>query len=253
MTASMGSAERLLLRLALPDRPGGLAAVAGALGAHGVNIHRVEVVEAGTDVVVDDLLVEGGDIAAALAALEEDVEVLGRRQHAELPDPALAMADAVAGISGAATLGAARDALLRASLDLMSSDAGVLLRDAGHGWLRPVASSVDSLPPIRNTHRALARDVLTRSRAAVVAPGEEWAPPPYESALGAGRVLVAPAGTPPFLALAVVRHDGFPFLNAEIERVQALLRVGVGILLALGERVVQAPNPVSARVSGVRR
>ncbi len=88
--------EPQLIRLALPDRPGGLALVASRLAAHGVDILRVEVVEGGEDTVVDDLLVAGGDLVAALAALAADVEILGLREHAELPDPGLAMADALA-------------------------------------------------------------------------------------------------------------------------------------------------------------
>jgi hypothetical protein len=66
-----------------------------------------------------------------------------------------------------------------------------------------------------------------------------------------GRVLVVPAGLPPFLALALVRHDAFPFVEAEVERVQALLRVAVGILGALGERSVRAPIDAPERVARV--
>ena len=99
--------EPQLVRLALPDRPGGLALVANRFAAHEVNILRVEVVEGGDGSAVDDLLVVGGNLALALEELGEDVEILGLREHAELPDPGIAMADALAGISGAASLGAA--------------------------------------------------------------------------------------------------------------------------------------------------
>jgi hypothetical protein len=67
-----------------------------------------------------------------------------------------------------------------------------------------------------------------------------------------GRVLVVPAGKPPFLALALVRHDAFPFVEAEVERVRALLRVAVGFLGALGERSVRAPVDAPEHVARVR-
>lgn len=67
-----------------------------------------------------------------------------------------------------------------------------------------------------------------------------------------GRVLIVPAGVPPFLALALVRHDPFPLVEAEIERVRALLRVAVGILGALGERSVRAPVDAPEHVARVR-
>jgi hypothetical protein len=93
------------------------------------------VVAGGDGAAVDDLLVVGGDLTLALEELRGEVEILGLREHAELPDPGIAMADALAAVSGAASLGAARHALLVAALELVAADGGVLLRDAGHGWL----------------------------------------------------------------------------------------------------------------------
>ena len=46
-----------LLRLVLPDRPGSLGAVATALGATGVDIESLDVIERGPDGAVDDLVV----------------------------------------------------------------------------------------------------------------------------------------------------------------------------------------------------
>lgn len=237
----VGGDEPQLVRLAMPDLPGRLALVAGRFAAHDVNILRVEVVEDGDGTAVDDLLVVGGDLPRALEELRGDVEILGQREHAELPDPGIAMADALAAVSSSASLGAARHALLAAVLELVAADAGVLLRDAGHGWLRPVAATTESLPPIRADEPCLARSALSRSRAETASAQDPWAPASYVVALGMGRVLVVPAGKPPFLALALVRHDAFPFVEAEVERVSALLRVAVGILEALGERSVRAP------------
>lgn len=241
-----------LVRLALPDVPGRLALVASRFAAHDVNILRLEVVEGGDGVAVDDLLVSGGNLELALEELNGDVEILGLREHAELPDPGIAMADALAGVSGASSLGAARHALLMAALELVGADEGVLLRDAGHGWLRPVAATAESLPPIREDQPCLARSALSRSRAETASAQEPWAPAAYTVALGMGRVLVVPAGVPPFLVLALVRHDAFPFVEAEIERARALLRVAIGVLAALGERSVRAPVDAPHSVVGAR-
>ena len=246
--------EPQLVRLALPDKPGRLALVASRFAAHEVNILRVEVVAGGDGAAVDDLLVVGGNLALALEELEG-----GRR------DPRAARACGAArsrdsrwrmrslAVSGAASLGAARHALLIAALELVAADGGVLLRDAGHGWLRPVAATAESLPPIREDQPCLARSALSRSRAETASPQEPWAPAAYCVALGMGRVLVVPAGMPPFLALALVRHDAFPFVEAEVERVRALLRVAVGFLGALGERSVRAPLDAPEHVARVRR
>jgi hypothetical protein len=250
---TIGGEEPQLVRLALPDQPGRLALVANRFAGHDVNILRLEVVEVGDGTAVDDFLVVGGDLATALEELRGDVEILGLREHAELPDPGLAMADALAVVSGAASLGAARHALLAAAVELVAADSGVLLRDAGHGWLRPVAATAESLPPIRADEHCLARSALSRSRAETASPQEPWAPAAYTVALGMGRVLVVPAGLPPFLALALVRHDAFPFVEAEVERVRALLRVAIGILGALGEQSVQALIDAPEHVARVGR
>ena len=46
-----------LIRVQLPDRPGMLGAVATALGAIGADILSVDVVERGSGIAVDDLVV----------------------------------------------------------------------------------------------------------------------------------------------------------------------------------------------------
>lgn len=47
-----------LMRVALPDRPGSLGAVASAMGSVGGDINAVEIVEKGGGVVVDDFIVD---------------------------------------------------------------------------------------------------------------------------------------------------------------------------------------------------
>ena len=50
-----------LVRLRLPDRPGSLAAIAGHLAAHGLNVLRLEVLDRESGWVVDDFLVAGAE------------------------------------------------------------------------------------------------------------------------------------------------------------------------------------------------
>jgi hypothetical protein len=71
-----------LLRIALPDVPGSLGAVASALGAVGVNIEAIEIVEHRADgVAVDDFFIrlQPGimpDVAVSSVTRLDDVEVL---------------------------------------------------------------------------------------------------------------------------------------------------------------------------------
>ncbi len=220
-----------LIRLALPDRPGALALVSSRLAARSVNILRLEVVAREDGTAIDDLLVAGGDLA-----------LLACRERGELPDPGLAMAAACASVTAAAGAGEARRRLLDAALKLGIADDGLILRDAGHGWLRPVASTVEHLPPIRAHEPSVARAAVGSGRPVVARGEEQWASPVYRSRFGAGHVLAVPGGVPPFFALTVIRRDEFPFVEAEITRLQALVRVAVGTLAAVGERAVQAPE-----------
>ena len=59
-----------LVRLRLPDRTGSLAAVTGHLASHGVDVLRLDVVDRGPGGAVDDFLLSGGEIDAALASLD---------------------------------------------------------------------------------------------------------------------------------------------------------------------------------------
>jgi hypothetical protein len=237
-----------LLRLDLPDRPGSLALVTSRLAWFGVDILRVEVVGRDGDLAVDDVLVCGGDLDAALASLEEEeVRVVTRRPHEDLPDPALAMADACASVTNARSLGEARRRLLEAAVQLVRADGAVLFRDAGHGWLRPVASTSGSLPAVRGHEASLARTAILLGRSVAETDSTGWAPAAYQGALGSGSVAVVPAGAPPFLALAAVRREQVAFASGEVARLEAFVRVALGTLAAHGER--NAPPPSKPAVA----
>src|SRR5262245_14881960 len=68
-----------LVRLRLPDRPGSLAAVTAHLASHGVDVLRLEVVDRSGGGAVDDFLLVGTNLGAALATLGQGALVLARR------------------------------------------------------------------------------------------------------------------------------------------------------------------------------
>ena len=224
-----------LLRIALPDKVGVLALVAGRLAAEGIDILRVEVVSADGRTAVDDLLVRGSRPERALDELHPAVQLLASRQQDDLPDPGLAMAEACATISHARSLVLARQRFIRAALRLVAADRGALLRDAGGGWLRPVASTAGHLPPVAADDFPAARDALASGKPVLTTGDLEWAPAELAEHLhGGARVVLPVEGTS--LALCIVRDDWFPFVSAEIDRLLALSHVAVGVLRALGER-----------------
>ncbi len=217
-----------LIRLALPDRPGGLATVARCLANCGVDILSVEVVGHQGGEAIDDVLVRGGDLDRALVALGGEVRLLGRRTGAELPDPALSMAEACGRVLAATTVEQARSALIAAVLRLCSADGGVLLEQRDGGRLTVVAASVPRLPEIAPDDPSLARRAL-RLGAPQLARGEDaWAPPAYRTALEGRTVLALPVDPGSALVLVVVRHDDLPFVDVEIERLGALVRTVLG-------------------------
>ena len=145
-----------LLRLVVPDRPGTLGAVATALGAAGIDIVSVDVLERGNGVAVDDIVVElpadrvaDSLITAATAVPGVQVESLRpfagpMDTHRELD---LLEALAPAGVGTAKVLAAELPRVFRAgwavvlagtSPDLTvlaASDAAPVLDDVALPWL----------------------------------------------------------------------------------------------------------------------
>lgn len=80
-----------LIRVQIPDTPGTLGAVAGALGTAGADILSVDIVERGSGVAIDDLIVDlpGGrlpDVLITAAESVEGVEVDAVRPYAGVLD-----------------------------------------------------------------------------------------------------------------------------------------------------------------------
>ncbi len=194
-----------LLRVTTPDRPGGLAVFARCMAACGVDILSIEILGHEGPKAVADVLVHGGDLDRALRALDEDLDLLGRRSHGELPDPALAMAEAC----GLVYADRSVDALLLAAIGLVGADVGAIYRVDGDA-LVSVAETTGGL-------ESLAAQSLARRAAAFA-----------EAA--AGSAMAMPLGEGPQLVLAVARAQTFPFQAAEVDRLNALGRLALPVL-----------------------
>ena len=194
-----------LLRVATPDRPGGLAVFARCMAACGVDILSIEILGHEGAKAVADVLVHGGDLERALRALDEDLDLLGRRSHGDLPDPALAMADAC----GIVYADRSPAALLDAAMRLVGADLGAVYVVAD-GALVEGAQTTAGL-------ESLAQEALASRRPAFSEPA-------------AGSSLALVVGDSPSLVLAVARAQVFPFQAAEVDRLRALALLALPVL-----------------------
>jgi hypothetical protein len=218
------------VRLRIRDRPGSLAAVAQHFAAHAVDVVRLEVLDREAGSAVDDFLLRGAGIAAALSELGPDVSVLADRPHAHLDDPALAMARACAAVTGAASGRDAYRQLVSAALGLVFAEAGFVSVPESHGFLRPLASTDAMLPAIEDGGVSLLRSALASGECLTADGRAPWAPEAYRVRLPGGSVAAVPGGEPAFVVLVLVRDDDSPFVATELERLDALMRVAVGTL-----------------------
>jgi hypothetical protein len=219
-----------LVRLRLRDRPGALAAITGHLAAHGVNVLRLEVLGREGGWAVDDFLVSGAGLPAALAELEPEVSVLANRPNVDLLDPGLAMADACATVTAAVSAREACRQLVGAAIQLVFAEAGFLCVREGHGFLRPLASTVPALPVLDDGAASLLRSAFFSGERLTADGRVPWAPPEFRELLPGGAVAAIPGGVPPFTVLALVRADETPFVAAELDRLAALVRAATGTL-----------------------
>ncbi len=194
-----------LLRVTTPDRPGGLAVFARCMAACGVDILSIEILGHHGTKAVADVLVHGGDLDRALRALDEDLDLLGRRTHGDLPDPALAMAAACGLVYADRDV----ESLLEAAMGLVGADLGAIYRVVD-GGLVSAAETTGGL-------ESLAAQSLARRVAAFAEPA-------------AGSAMAMPLGEGPLLVLAVARNQTFPFQAAEVERLRALGQLALPVL-----------------------
>ena len=195
-----------LIRMATPDRPGGLAVLTRLLAACGVDILSIELLGHREGVATADVLVAGGDLDRALRALDEDIRLLGRRTHGDLPAPGIAMAVACALVVDERT----PDALLSAALTLVDAEVGAVYKVVD-GALEVLAESTGGLEGL--AVRALAENGAVFSEPA------------------AGSAVALPVGEDaPAIILAVARAQTFPFQEAEVDRVDALASLALRLL-----------------------
>jgi hypothetical protein len=219
-----------LVRVRLRDRPGSLAAVATRLAAHGVDVLGLEVLGREAGLAIDDLLLMGRGLDAALAELAPEIELLGQRADVDLVDPGLAMAAACSALASARNELEAYRQLVTAALGLVFAEAGFVSVSHGNGVLRPMASTVADLPAIDDEQNSLLRSALWSGDPLTADGRVPWAPARYRELLPAGTVAVIPGGGEAPLVLTLIREDDAPFVAAELARLAALVEVAVGML-----------------------
>lgn len=219
-----------LVRVRLHDRPGSLASVTAALARHGVDVLGLEVLARDDGFAVDDLLVVGVGLHAALAELGAEGAVLAERPGVDLRDPALAMAAACRALTGADNQRDAYGRLLAAALGLVFAEAGFVALRQEFGILRPMASTVPGLPALSDDRAPLLRSALASSERLTADGRVPWVAASYRERLPAGSVAVVPGNDELPFVIALVREDTAPFVARELDRLAALVEVAVGTL-----------------------
>jgi hypothetical protein len=195
--ATQAQDDWTLLRVAIPDQPGGLALLTRCLAACGVDILATEILAHHAGAAHADVLVRGGDLDRALRALDEDVTLRGRRNHGDLPDPGLAMARACRTLAEAPSM----SALLEAALILVGATTGACYPIVD-GTLGAGIERTGGLRELAEAALAQGAAVTTDSPA--------------------GSAVALPTREPYPLVIALARNHVFPFEDAELDRLQAL-------------------------------
>jgi hypothetical protein len=232
--------EAHLLRVRLRDRPGSLASITARLAAHGVDVLGLEVLARGEGFAVDDILVAGAGVEAALSDLGAEVALLAHRPGVDLLDPGLAMAAACRSLTTAGSERETYSQLLSAALGLVFAEAGFLILRQGYGVLRPMASTVSGLPALDAGDASLVSSALASGERLTADGRVPWVAESYRELLPRGSVAVVPGGAEPCFALALIRADSAPFVAAELDRLNALVEVAAGTLALHG--AVQRPT-----------
>ena len=212
-----------LIRVLLPDSPGTLGAVATALGTVGADILSVDVVERGTGVAVDDLVVElpSGRLPDALITAAESVEgvvvdavrpyagVLDTHRELELVEEIAARPK-----DGLAILAEGVPRIVRAGW-------AVVVEYAEAGALRLASSNAAPETPITDL------PWLPLERATVLDSEDDWIPETWKEL---GTELAATPLGKPGKALLVARPGGPNFRAAEVARLAHLAGIVAVVL-----------------------
>lgn len=214
-----------LLRVILPDKPGVLGAVATALGAAGVDILGVDVIERTAGQAVDDLAVEipttrPPDVLITAAESVPGVQVESVRPHSGRLDThrELELVDSIATdpVHGLERLAEEMPRLFRAGWAI------VAVREEGHCYRLAQSSAAPET-------RAGDLPWLPLDKAMIIDPAVQWVPEPW-SALDT-ELAAAPFGSvSPAKALVVGRPGGPAFRPSELARLAHLAGIVAAVL-----------------------
>lgn len=211
-----------LIRVQLPDSPGSLGAVATALGTIGADILSVDVVERGTGVAVDDMVVElpAGSLPDALITAAESVdgvEVDAVRPYAGVLDThrELELVEEIASSP-------------KSGLHLLAEGVPRIVRA---GWALVVRHGTD-IERLAASSAAPETELpklpwLPLERATVLDSEDAWIPPMWRE-LGT-ELAATPLGKPD-RALLVGRPGGPMFRAAEVARLAHLAGIVAVVL-----------------------
>ncbi|MEV7096986.1 amino acid-binding protein [Amycolatopsis sp. NPDC051045] len=212
-----------LIRVLLPDSPGTLGAVATALGTVGADILSVDVVERGSGVAVDDLVVElpSGRLPDALitaAESVEGVEVDAVRPYAGVLDThrELELVEEIA-----AQPKSGLDILAEGVPRIVRAGWAMIVEHAETGAVRLASSSAAPETPITDL------PWLPLGRATVLDSEEDWIPETWKEL---GTELAATPLGKPGKALLVARPGGPNFRAAEVARLAHLAGIVAVVL-----------------------
>jgi hypothetical protein len=218
-----------LLRLVLPDRPGSLGAVATALGAAGVDIESLDVIEHGPDGAVDDLVVglPDGGLADTLISAAQSVPGV----HVESLRPHPRAAETVRDLDIVDALASDPDQALR--------QLAALVPEAFRAqWAMVLEATPFALPRIVAASAAAPRERefatpwMPLAAARRFGADEEWVPEAWTDR------NIEQAGAPvngPYQALLLARAGGPAFRPSELMRLAHLAGLA-GSLVASLER-----------------
>jgi hypothetical protein len=212
-----------LIRVLLPDSPGTLGAVATALGTVGADILSVDVVERGTGLAVDDLVVElpSGRLPDALitaAESVEGVEVDAVRPYAGVLDTHREL-ELVEEIAARPKTGL--DILAEGVPRIVRAGWAMVVEHAETGAVRLASSSAAPETPITDL------PWLPLERATVLDSEEAWIPETWKEL---GTELAATPLGKPGKALLVARPGGPNFRAAEVARLAHLAGIVAVVL-----------------------
>jgi ACT domain len=212
-----------MLRLCVPDRPGAFASVATALGAAGIDIVALDVIDRADGVAVDDMRVATSMAASGVRSVLESVTgVTVEALSPEDPDAeimtatALAAAVAEAPLEPVAVLVHGLPAAFRATW-------AMAVADGPEGLVVTAAS--DAAPPCP----AGLQPPFFPLRKARRAPQAAWMPVEWRGPVGSRLELAAARLHSPSTAVFVARPGGPRFRQPELRRLAEVARIAVAV------------------------